>query len=239
MWDIFLAHAGGDRQPAEELHGLLAQRCRVYLDRRELDAGVGWDRQLTAAQNNSRVSVALISESYPDAWYLQEEIARAINLVRTRSHRLVPVYLDGWMQDPPYGLARLHGLSVPEEGGLAPVAEHLLDLLARADVEAPTLMELGWESAGRINELLCDLFPSEREALDLRRMLRQAGLGDHRPGRSRHDRWSGLVRRLLSENEQGVAPLVKLAWERHPDPDRFAELLRADGPGPVGGGRSA
>lgn len=232
MWDIFLAHAGGDRQPAEELCDLLSQRCRVFLDQRDIDAGVDWDRQLAAAQDSSRITAALISTGFADAWYLQEEIARAINLVRNKGHRLVPIYLAGWMDSPPYGLARLHGLSVPDEGGLAPVAEHLLDLLIRSSVRPPALVDLGWESVGRINELLCDLFPTEREARDLRRMLREAGLGDHRPRRSRRDRWSGLVTRLLSEGDDGLAPLVRLAWERHPDPDRFAALLAEDAAAP-------
>lgn len=234
MWDIFLAHAGGDKEPAEELYQLLSGRCRVFLDRCDIDAGVDWDRRLAAAQEASKVTVALITDRYTDAWYLQEEIARAINLVRTRGHRLVPIYLEGWMDSPPYGLARLHGLSVLDEGGLAPVAEHLLDLLARSAVRPPALVDLGWESIGRINDLLCDLFPTERDARDLRRMLREAGLGDHRPKRTRHDRWSGLVRRLLQENEDGLAPLVRLAWERHPDADRFNALLAEDSspPGP-------
>ncbi len=231
MWDIFLAHAGGDKEPARELHALLEPGCRVFLDLRELDAGIDWDRRLAAAQENSRVTAALVSARYTDAWYLQEEVARAINLVRNKGHRLVPIYLEGWMESPPYGLARLHGLSVPDEGGLAPVAEHLLDLVVRSSVSPPALADLGWESVGRVNDLLCDLFPTEEDARDLRRMLREAGLGDHRPGRSRHARWSGLVTHLLQETDDGLAPLVRLAWERHPDPDRFGALLAESGDG--------
>lgn len=134
-WDIFLAHAGADASVAEELYELL-KPCKVFLDSRSLLLGDDWDRELALAQRRSLVTVVLVSAHTDTAYYQREEVAAAIDMARADStrHRVVPVYLEGVSaggHEVPYGLRLKHGVSLPDSGGLAGVAQRLIELVGR------------------------------------------------------------------------------------------------------------
>ena len=130
-WDLFLAHAGPDAAVAERLFDLLIPHGRrVFLDRRSLRPGDDWDRELSRAQRDSRVTVVLVSGHTDQAYYQREEIAAAIDLARRHGRRVVPVYLPGSDRDAiPYGLRLKHGITVDDASDLQPLAERLHALL--------------------------------------------------------------------------------------------------------------
>src|SRR5260370_5688809 len=123
------AYASPDRVAAEALYHLLSPQFRVFLDRRSLLPGEDWNSRIPAAHNQSAVTLVLISSSTDSAYYQQEEIAAAIDWSRhaATSHQVVPIFLDGVPEDIrlPYGLRLKQGISVPEAGGLAQVAQRL------------------------------------------------------------------------------------------------------------------
>ena len=135
-FDFFLAHAGDDTVVAEQLFGLLDGSCRVFMDSKSLLPGDLWDVELPAAQRASAVTVAVVSRSTDGAHYQLEEIAEAIQLARSEDRRVVPVYLDGMPDRPPYGLRRVHSLAVSPSLPLEAVAAELLQLVGD-DAAAP------------------------------------------------------------------------------------------------------
>jgi len=135
-WDIFIAHASGDKPAAEQLCNLLTEKCRVFLDTRCLELGDDWDVKLAAAQNTSFLTVVLVSADTERAYYQREEIAAAIALARDDEgkHRVVPIYLgkqEILRKQIPYGLRLKHGLEVSQNFTLFQCAERLLDMLKR------------------------------------------------------------------------------------------------------------
>ena len=133
-FDIFLAHAGPDKDAAEELFALLQPFCRVFLDRHTLRLGDDWAVELAKAQSQSLITVVLVSSKTEAAYYEQAEIANAIKMARMDSakHRVVPVYLEGYPKaanEILHGLELKHGISLSEEGVMAKVAEKLLELI--------------------------------------------------------------------------------------------------------------
>ena len=137
-WDFFLAHAGADKPAAEELYTLLSTGSNsIFLDSKCLLLGDDWDTKISKAQRESRISVVLISSRTDIAYYQREEIAAAIAMARRDedTHRVVPIYLEGWPDEQsthiPYGLRLKHGLSLPNVGGMIAVAEKLMQLLAQ------------------------------------------------------------------------------------------------------------
>src|SRR3954447_1914776 len=142
-WDFFIAYVSADRAAADELHGLLARNhhARSFIDHRDLQPGDEWQVRLKRALSRSAVIVVLVSPNSTDAYYQQEEVAIAIDLVRyeTRAHRIVPVLLEGAQRrDLQYGLNRLHALE-QSDAGLVGVAERLAALLRQPDSRPPTV----------------------------------------------------------------------------------------------------
>ncbi len=134
VWDFFIAHAGPDKEPAEELYDLLKEHARVFLDSQCLLLGDNWDQELPKAQRESLISVVLLSSNAEHAYYEREEIAAAIRLSRASKHRVVPVYLDADLATSdslPYGLERKHGITVSGDVTLEDVAEDLIGLLKK------------------------------------------------------------------------------------------------------------
>jgi hypothetical protein len=132
QFDIFLSHAGPDRQAATELYDELAAHCKVFLDSKSLRLGDSWDEAIAAAQQASKVTLVLISNQVDNAYYQREEVARAIDLARTRTsgHRVIPVLLDdSAMEQAPYGLRLRHGISWQQANGAKGVARAVLDAL--------------------------------------------------------------------------------------------------------------
>jgi len=118
---FFLAHAGPDLEAAKELRNLLVPKVTVFLDHYDLLPGDRWNIELAKHQARSLATVVLLSRHTDPAYYLQEEIAKAIALERQNpgEHRLIPVYLDGAPTDSkaiPYGLQVRHSLDAAKLG---------------------------------------------------------------------------------------------------------------------------
>ena len=129
QYDFFIAHAGPDQEASERLFNLLEGRSTPFLDSRVLQYGDNWDRELALAQQQSRITVVLVSSRTDDAFYEREEIAAAIDLARKdpEGHRVVPVYLDSSAKTP-YGLRLKHSMRVSATYPLETVAMELLKL---------------------------------------------------------------------------------------------------------------
>jgi len=130
-WDVFIAHAGADLEPARHLFGHLDTRMQVFLDAARLRLGDNWDHELAAAQRDALITVVLVSQRTEAAFYQREEIAAAIQMARAnpQSHRVVPVYLDAESAaQPPYGLTLKHGVILEPGGNFASLAEQLVSL---------------------------------------------------------------------------------------------------------------
>lgn len=146
-WDFFIAHAGADLEPAKRLYDLLSPAYRVFLDSECLILGDSWTQEIPAAQRESRVTLVLISDQTPKAWYEVEEIAQAVGQTRhegTDGHRVVPIFLDGRPIEPsgiPYGLWQLHAVDVLAEGGIEAAANELRNLMDRIGRPARTESE--------------------------------------------------------------------------------------------------
>lgn len=135
-YDLFLAHAGADKDQAIDLHERLQPDVRVFLDCKNLWPGDVWPKELARAQRASLATVILVSPRAETAFYWCDEVHTAIALHRAYpdEHRAVPVYLDGTPRDPmerPYGLRTLHGIDLPAEGGMDGVAARLRELVAK------------------------------------------------------------------------------------------------------------
>lgn len=135
MYDFFVAHAGSDTPQALTLHDALHPAHHVFLDKKSLEPGPEWNKALAEALVSSRVIIILLSQNSLGAYYLQEEITRAIQLYRSNRnwYKVVPVYLDGFpeeIKNIPYGLYQLHSIDVIAEGGLTLTAQKLTALLS-------------------------------------------------------------------------------------------------------------
>ncbi len=130
-WDVFLAHAGADKDSATELFGLLTGDCQVFLDSESIRLGDDWDTTLARAQRRSRYTVVLVSSRTPAAYYERTEIAVAIKLARKGAHRVIPIYLDD--AEEPYGLELKHGMRLSDQLDLSGAAARLLDEVQQTD----------------------------------------------------------------------------------------------------------
>ncbi|MEO8806443.1 MAG: protein kinase [Burkholderiaceae bacterium] len=131
-WDVFIAHAGADLEPARRLFGCLDTRTLVFLDAARLRLGDNWDLELAAAQREALITVVLVSQRSEAAFYQREEIAAAIQMARAnpQTHRVVPVYLDAASAaQPPYGLTLKHGVFLESDGDFAALTEQLVGLV--------------------------------------------------------------------------------------------------------------
>jgi len=139
-FSFFIAHAKDDADLARQLyHALQPDPCA--LDQVTVGPGSEWQGTLADAQAASRVTVILLSRSVGSAYYLKEEIARAIDLMRREGHKVVPVFLDGFpkrSQDVPYGLYSLNGVDSRKLGPRG-VAEHLRSVLNSVPTNAAPL----------------------------------------------------------------------------------------------------
>jgi hypothetical protein len=145
-WDFFLAHASTDKKLAEALYALLEPHAKTFLDSRSIQPGDTWAVALLKALETTRIVVVLITPAVSaatgtvttagaDAYYLMDEIARAIKLTRAdKNRRLIPVFVVEDLNtrlSAPYGLERNQSITVsPTE--LPHLAEQLLRVLERA-----------------------------------------------------------------------------------------------------------
>jgi len=140
QFDFFIAHAGPDLMAARALNRLLSKCHRVFLDAESLMPGDPWDETLPRAQQQSRVTVVLVSACTDYAYYQREEIAQAIELSRSEAgrHHVVPICLSGppVPHDVPYGLRRLNFLFMDKANSFQDIARRLTKTLRELELRA-------------------------------------------------------------------------------------------------------
>jgi TIR domain len=160
-WDFFLAHSHHDAAAAVGLYDLLVVRkALVFLDRKSLAPGSQWGRELKEALARSRVIVVLVSRHSDSSWYLEDEIAIAVNLVRSKAsaYVIIPVLLrDGRLKDMPYGLSKLNVLR-EADGGLESVAKALLQ--RRNEIKPRPATQMLVHAVDVVDELWADAEPA-------------------------------------------------------------------------------
>jgi len=126
-WDFFLAHAGADSPTAERLRSLLEPHATVFEDSM-LQPGEDWAVALDQHLRASLITVVMISRHMASAYYLREEVARAIELDRADSgRRVVPLLLEQVDNGQlPYGLAMRSPVVLSENLDLPGAAHKLL-----------------------------------------------------------------------------------------------------------------
>ena len=185
--EVFIAHASADLVRAEEFRRrLTALGCDAVLDADYLIGGDAWDDRLIAAQRQARVTAVLLSGNVEPgnamlAYYLKEEIALGIRLMREhREHRVVPIDL-GPVEIAPYGLNRLHRWRAFDDIGLQTAAAELVASLREPDTgrtpaivgAVPTISET---FVGR-DELLLELDRADRTSLVTQSLTGMGGVG--------------------------------------------------------------
>lgn len=168
-FSFFLAHASPDKPWARQLYEALApEPC--FLDAVTLRCGEIWDRGILEAQAASRATVVLVSRSAPEAYYLGEEIDRAIELFRKEDHRVFPVFLDGVparSTEVPYGLYRLNRLDglVLGPNGVADALRTALHGVPATAIGAPPTVAPGRATKIQLYQAACRLLPSMLDEL--------------------------------------------------------------------------
>ena len=142
-WDVFLAHASADKPRVRRYHDELLRlgkaskrELRVFLDEVSLTPGDIWTEKIPKALEASKVVVVFVSTATDRAWFEGDEIQMAISRTRARKLRIVPVYLDGFVETAPYGLAQLHGLDA-QQRDVPAISEAILRAVDLALTEAP------------------------------------------------------------------------------------------------------
>lgn len=216
-YDFFLAHASSDKPRVEPLWEALSQRYRVFFDKACVVPGDNWDVVIQAAQRDSFVTIVAISSNTPDSHYAGEEIGEGIHLSRQGDgHRVVPVYLDGWSDDIPYGLRRKHGIDFAA-ASLEEVVEGLVRALHAVQGGDPLARVLGaFESTARLREFLL----KEVDPAETARALHER-FEDDEP----HGRVAARAARALREGELLTTKLKEalLSWL----PRKHAGAVRA------------
>jgi hypothetical protein len=158
VWDFFLAHGSADDATAATLRALLEPEATVFEDSM-LHAGEEWAAALDWHLRSATIIVVLLSAESVTSPYLQEEIARATELVRRDpGRRVAPVCLEP-MESVPYGLAIRNPLWLSADLDLAGAAAKLLESLR--DLRRPRLVGPA-EAAVSIKAFLAAL---DRDAL--------------------------------------------------------------------------
>jgi hypothetical protein len=108
-WDFFIAYAKADEWWAERLYDGLRRTVKPFLDKYCLLPGDRWTQAIREAHNRSSCTILVITNNTPKSWYAESEYLHAINMARTRKHRVVPIFC-GEPSEIPYGLEQLQAL---------------------------------------------------------------------------------------------------------------------------------
>jgi TIR domain-containing protein len=131
-WDFFLAHSSKDTDAAKSLYNKLNPPARVFLDAKSLLLGDPLNK-LPKAQRSSLISIVLVTPNTENAYYEGEEIVAAVQMWRNDpyTHRVIPIYLNERQppKNPPYGLASLQCLCIPETSDFTEAGARLLETL--------------------------------------------------------------------------------------------------------------
>ena len=133
-WDFFIAHSSKNTSLAEQLFDLLTGVARAFLDVRSLEPGMEWDKVLPIAQRKSKATIVLVSESTDEAYYERAEVRQAIDLSRSGSHLVIPVFASDGAKGgvtAQYGLSLKQSITLSEHVSLEAAAYRLLALLRR------------------------------------------------------------------------------------------------------------
>lgn len=129
MYDAFITYSSMDALYAEQLYALLSViGHKVFLDSEALIGGDSWPKVIRQAQQDSLLTLILISDRVDSAYFQQEEILSAIAIAREdHRRRVVPLYLMGKrkrtvIRDP---LKQLHGIYWEEGSSLLSVAQKI------------------------------------------------------------------------------------------------------------------
>lgn len=132
-WDFFIAHAHKDKNTAREVYECIVKKGHtVFLDQASINPGSYWDQEIPKAQQESKITIALISGNMREAYYARDELHTGINLARARPnhHKIIPVYLNGILEnsnDIIYGIRLLQGLDLTSIGSIENLAILLCD----------------------------------------------------------------------------------------------------------------
>lgn len=127
-WDVFIAHGREDTHLAEELYEHLLKGIKPFLDTRCLIPGDRWNQVLPKMQQQSDITVVLISSNTAESFYAQEEIVSAIQLIRKpgSTHRVIPIKLPGVTDT--YGLEGIQSITVDERYGIDQAAQRIISI---------------------------------------------------------------------------------------------------------------
>jgi tetratricopeptide (TPR) repeat protein len=168
-WDVFLAYPSPERARAQALYdALTAADLKVCFDQVVLKLGDDWHDLLPRHLDASSVVVALIPTDISAAHYARSELIRAIDRVRRKGRRLVPVRLAP-EAELPYGTEQLHAADMFTDDDVPDVARRIAEAVATpAASQVPTPKVFCDRTpvpprffAGR-DELLSDLVTSAR-----------------------------------------------------------------------------
>jgi hypothetical protein len=107
QWDFFVAYPTVDRAIAQKVFAELQKIGRAFIDVRCLKPGDMWVEEIRTAQNQSKSTVAIITNEYQNSWFAQSEVLYAIELSRHGRHSIIPI-LYGDKAKVPYGLEQVN-----------------------------------------------------------------------------------------------------------------------------------
>ncbi len=151
-YDVFIAYAKPDFKFAEKIYTLLSViGNRVFLDQKNLKGGDEWLKEIANAQEHSLLTVVLISNFSDSAYFQKAEILKAIELVREKRHRIVPVYLTKEIAQcgsVPSQLKQIQCIFFDEKDSLLDIAQKIqsaIDISKRRedwnnDIDAATIV---------------------------------------------------------------------------------------------------
>jgi hypothetical protein len=108
-WKFFVSYPSQDRAAAEQVFRLLEKWGRTFMDKFCLLPGDQWRRRIPDIQGNSDISVVLMTHHTAGAHFQISEIHRAISLMRSSRHRILPVYVSADVP-PEFGLEQIHSI---------------------------------------------------------------------------------------------------------------------------------
>ena len=124
-YDAFIAYANADVRYAKQLYALLvALGNKVFFDKESLIGGDFWSERIKEAQQDSLLSLILISDRVDSAYYQTDEIFTAIEIARNdRRRRVIPVYLGSSTIRSPF--RPLQGIFWKDDSSLMNVAQEI------------------------------------------------------------------------------------------------------------------
>lgn len=134
-WRYFVSYPSQDRPAATQIFRLLETWGRTFMDQFCLLPGDQWRRTIPEVQSNSETSVLVMTHNTERAHFQVSEIHRAISLMRSSNHRIIPVYLAGDVRAE-FGLEQIHSIrGRSAEQAIDRLSEHL-EQLSRGAVTA-------------------------------------------------------------------------------------------------------